>query len=141
MIFIGCQYIFTISLLYPSLGRGHGPSFKQHDFPSPKDALCQVWLKLAQLFWIRRFFLSLSMYFHYLLLSPLRKGRILHLNKLESPSPKNVLCQVRLKLAHVLENKIFKVLFKVTLHFVICMSDYCKEHNRKSLPYMNIIWR
>ena len=26
------------------------------NFPSPKDAFCQVWLKLAQWFWRRRFF-------------------------------------------------------------------------------------
>ena len=45
-------------------------------------------------------FLISSMYFslfrYYL---PLEKGRALHLNKLESPSPKNALCLVWLKLA------------------------------------------
>ena len=28
---------------------------KKLEFPSPKDALCQIWLKLAQRFWKRRF--------------------------------------------------------------------------------------
>ena len=28
---------------------------KKLEPPSPKDALCQVWLKLAQWFWRRRF--------------------------------------------------------------------------------------
>ena len=60
---------------------------------SPKDDLCQVWLKFAQWFWRRRFFLKLSMHFH------LEKGGVLHLNQLESPSPKYELCQVWLKLA------------------------------------------
>ena len=29
---------------------------QKFESPSPKDALCQVWLKLAQWFWRRRFF-------------------------------------------------------------------------------------
>ena len=95
------------------------------EYLSPKDALCQVWLKLAQRFW-RNFlkfcqsnFGSLFFCFHgkrhghsfqqtrvpinvflqfhnYLLLE---KDMALHLNKLESLSPKDVLCQVWLKLA------------------------------------------
>ena len=38
--------------------------------PSPKDVLCQVWLKLAKWFWRRRFF-----YFVNVFLSPLGKER------------------------------------------------------------------
>ena len=34
------------------------------EFPSPKDALCQVWLKLAQWFW-RRIFLKFVIYVMY----------------------------------------------------------------------------
>ena len=67
--------------------------------PLPKDALCQVWLKLAQWFWRRRFLNfvnAFSLIRNYL---PLEKGGALHLNKLESPSPKDALCQVGLKLA------------------------------------------
>ena len=41
--------------------------------PSPKDALC-VWLKLTQRFWRRRFLNSL-MYFCYIVITPLGKGR------------------------------------------------------------------
>ena len=121
--------------------------------PSPMDALCQVWLKLAQWFWRRRFFFISSMYFRYLcnylplekdgalnlkktwipftqecfvpslveigpvvlekkifkfrqcifaicvIISPWKRAGALHLNKLESPSPKDALCQVWLKLA------------------------------------------
>ena len=45
-------------------------------------------------------FLISSMYFHYfVIISPWKKGRALHLNKLESPSAKDALCQVWLKLA------------------------------------------
>ena len=41
--------IFTISLSSP-LEEGSGPSFKQTLIPLPKNALCQVWLKLAKWF-------------------------------------------------------------------------------------------
>ena len=44
------------------------------------------------------FYIS-SMYFHYfVIISPWKKGRFLHLKKLESPSPKDALWQVWLKL-------------------------------------------
>ena len=61
------------------------------DFPLPKDALCQVWLKLAQRFW-RRFlnFVNVSSLFCNHL--PLEKGVVLHLSKLEFPSPNDALC-------------------------------------------------
>ena len=41
---------------------------------SPKDALCQVWLKLTKLFWRRRL-LNTSMYFRYFVIISLGKGR------------------------------------------------------------------
>ena len=36
--------------------------------PSPKDALCQVWLKLAQWFWIRRFYFR-----YFIIISPWKR--------------------------------------------------------------------
>ena len=48
----------------------------------------------------KKIFYTSSMYFRYFCNNlPLEKGGVLHLNKLESPSPKDVLCQVWLKLA------------------------------------------
>ena len=76
--------------------------------PSPNDALCSVWLKLALWFWRRRFFHFVnvsSLFRNYL---PLEKGGALHLNKLESPSPKDALCQVSLKLAQWLWRRRWK---------------------------------
>ena len=64
---------------------------------SPKDALCQVWLKLAQRFW-RRFLNFVNEILLFRKHLSLEKGMVLHLNKLESPSP-NSLCHVWLKLA------------------------------------------
>ena len=66
---------------------------------SPKDALCQVWLKLALWFLRRRVlkFINVFSLFRYYL--PLENGGALYLNKLESSLPKDALCQVWLKLA------------------------------------------
>ena len=67
--------------------------------PSFNDALCQAWLNLAQWFWRGRF-LNLvnvfSLFYYYL---SLKIGIALHLNKFESPSPRDALCQVWVKLA------------------------------------------
>jgi hypothetical protein len=68
------------------------------EFPSPKDNLYQVWLNLASWFW-RRFLKMFSVFLLFRYYLPLEKGYPLRLNKLESPPPKNDLCQVWLKLA------------------------------------------
>ena len=70
---------------------------KQLKSSSPKDALCQVWLKIAQWF-CRRFFKVLNVFLLFPNYLPFKKGVGLHLNELESPSPKNALCQTWLKL-------------------------------------------
>ena len=69
------------------------------EFPSPKDALCQVYLKLAQWFLRRRLLNFINVYslFHNYL--PLEKDVAVDLNIFESPSPKDSLCQVWLKMA------------------------------------------
>ena len=66
--------------------------------PSPKHALCQVWLKLVQWFW-RRFFNFVNVILLFGSHLPLAKGMVLYLNKLESPLPIDDLCQVWLNLA------------------------------------------
>ena len=94
------KMIFFISSMYFSLFRNYLPLEKggalhlnKLESPSPKDTLCQVWLKLAQWFWIRRFlnFVNVFSLFHNY--HPLKMGGALHFNKLESPSP-DALCQV-----------------------------------------------
>jgi hypothetical protein len=68
-------------------------------FPLPKDDLYQLWLKLVCWFWRRRFlkiFIVFLLFCDYL---PLERGNPLHLKNLESPPPKDDLCQVWLKLA------------------------------------------
>ena len=55
MIFKVCQYILLFPYYLP-LEKGMALHLNKYDFLSPKDALCQVWLKLALGFWRRRFF-------------------------------------------------------------------------------------
>ena len=80
--------------------------FNNFEFSSPKHALCQVWLKLALCF-LRRFlnFVDVFSLFRYYL--SLENVGALYLNNLEFPTPKNVLCDVWLKLT-VLDENTFK---------------------------------
>ena len=55
---------------------------KKLESPSPKDALCQVWLKLAQWFWRRRFLNFVNVFLLFLNYLSLEKGWAVHLNKL-----------------------------------------------------------
>ena len=52
-IFKSCQFILLIPDYLP-FGKGVALYLNKLEFPSPKDTLCQVWLKLAQWFWRRR---------------------------------------------------------------------------------------
>ena len=72
---------------------------KQLESSSLKDALCQVWLKMPQWFWRRRLLKVFNVFFLLPNYLPFEKGVALPLNKRESPSPKDALCQVWLKLA------------------------------------------
>ena len=74
---------------------------KKLKFPSLKDALCQVWLKFVQWFCMEKIFKSRQCIFtmkNSLYHFPLENGLVHHLNKLEFPSPKDVLCQLWVKL-------------------------------------------
>ena len=84
---------------YLPLEKGVALNLNKFESPLPKNALCQVWLKLAQWFRRRRFFNIFNIILHFRYYIPLEKGVALYLNKLESPLPKNALCQVWLKLA------------------------------------------
>jgi hypothetical protein len=53
-IFKNFQCIFTLSLLSP-LEMGYPLHLNKLESPSPKDDLCQVWLKLAQWFYNVKF--------------------------------------------------------------------------------------
>ena len=84
--------IFSLFRNYLPLGKGGALHLNKLESPSPKDALCQVWLKLAQWFWRRRFLNFVNVFTLFLNYLPLEKGGVLQLNKLESPSPDDALC-------------------------------------------------
>ena len=54
-IFKYLQYNFTFSLLSPLFEKGVALYLNNFESPPPKDALCQVWLKLAKWYWRKRF--------------------------------------------------------------------------------------
>ena len=89
--------VFSLFRNYLPLEKGGTFYLNKLESPPPKDALCQVSLKLAQWFW-RRFFLFRQYIFVILNYLHLEKGGPLHLNKLKSPLPKDNLCQVWLRL-------------------------------------------
>ena len=80
-----------------SLWELNGSSLNKIESLSLKDAFCQVCLKLAQWFSRRRFFNFVNVFSLFRTYLPLQKGGALHLNKIESPSAKDALCQVWLK--------------------------------------------
>ena len=51
-------------------------------YPSPKDTLCLIWLKLTQWFWRRRFFKIVNVFSLFRNYLPLDKGGVLHLKNL-----------------------------------------------------------
>ena len=86
--------VFLLFHNYLPLENGGALHLKKLESQSPKDALCQVWMKLAQLFFRTRFLKFVNVFSLFLNYLPLKKGGVLHLNKLESPSPMNALCQL-----------------------------------------------
>ena len=94
--FVNVFLLFRNNLPFEKSGALH---LNKVESPSPKDALWQVWLKLVLWFWRRKFLNFVNEFLVYQNNLPLEKGGALHLNKLESPSPKDASCQVWLKLA------------------------------------------
>ena len=87
---------FCYFIIIPSLEK-ECPNLNKLESSSPKNALSQVWLKLAQWSRRRKFFEISLMYFHYfVIISHWKKVKPLLCTHLNS-SPTNALCQVWLK--------------------------------------------
>ena len=73
--------VFSLFCYYLPLEKDKSFHLNKHESPLSKDALCQVWLKLAMWF-LRKFlkFVNVFSLFHNHL--PLEKGMSLYLNKL-----------------------------------------------------------
>ena len=83
---------FHYFVIFP-LGKGQGPAFEQIWIPVTQVQIGPVVLE-------KKIFLNfVNVYSLYRNFLPLEKGRALHLKKLESPSSKDALFQVWLKLA------------------------------------------
>ena len=77
---------------------GEALHLNKHEPLSPNDALCQVWLKLAQWLWRRKFLDFVDefpLFSNYL---PLETSETLHL---KFSTPKNAVCQIGLKICPV----------------------------------------
>ena len=91
-IFFNFVNVFSLFLNFLLLEKGRALHLNKIESPSPKDALCQVWLKLAKWFWRKRFLNLVNVFSNFRNYFPLEKGGALQLNKLESLSPKDALC-------------------------------------------------
>ena len=110
--------IFNIILYFRyclPLDRGVALHLNKLESPPPKDALCQIWLKLAMWFWRRRFFKSFNRNYLFRQYLPLEKGVAVQMNKLESPPPKDALCQISLKVAQWCWRRFLNI-FNIILH-------------------------
>jgi hypothetical protein len=75
--------VFSLFRYYLPLERGNPLPMKKLEFPFSNDDLCQVWLKLAQWFWRRRFLNDPTPFLHFCDYLPFEEDLALHLNKLE----------------------------------------------------------
>ena len=62
--------VFLLFHNYLPLGKGEALVSNKCKFPSSKDALCQVRLKLAQWFWRRRFLNFVNVFSLFVTISP-----------------------------------------------------------------------
>jgi hypothetical protein len=108
--------IFSAFLLfryYLPFKKGSPLDLNKRESPRPKDDLCQVWFKLAQWFWRRRFLYDPTPILHFCEYLPFEEDLALYLNKLESPSPKDDLYQLWLNLAQWFWRRKFLNIFSV----------------------------
>ena len=66
--------VFSLFCNYLPLEKGRVLHLNKLESPSPKDALCQVWLKMAQWFWRRRFLNFVNVFRLFRNYLPLEKG-------------------------------------------------------------------
>ena len=112
--------VFSLFCNYLPLEEGGALHLNKLESPSPKEALCLVWLKLAQWFWRRRFLNFVNAFSLFLTYVPLEKCGALHLNKLESPFPRRCIVPSLVEIGSVvLEKKIFLISSMYFRYFAI----------------------
>ena len=127
---------------YLPLEKGVALHVNKFSSPSHKDALCpsslcdalwQVWLKFALLFWRRIFWNFVNVLSLFRNDLPFEKSVALHLNKLYSHFPRDALCQVWLKLA----NWFFRRRFLNFVHSFSVNRNYLPLEKELSLYFQN----
>ena len=73
-IFFNFVNVFWLFSNYLPLEKGGALYLNKLESPSPKDALCQVWLKLAQWFWRRRFLNFVNVFHYFVIISPCKRA-------------------------------------------------------------------
>ena len=106
----------------------------KHESPSSKEALCQVWLKLAQWFLIRRLFNFVNAFSLFRSYLPFEKGGAPHLNKFESPLPNDALCQTLLKLTQWF----WRERFLIFVNVLLLLGNYLPLENGGALHLNNL---
>ena len=92
-------------LLYENLMVLH---LNKLETPSPKNALCKVWFKLAQWFWRRRFLFNSSVYFRYFtIISPMKRAEPFIWTNLNSLHPR-MPCAKLVEISPAVLEKIFR---------------------------------
>ena len=109
--FLNFVNVFSLYSNYLPLRKGGALHLNKLEFSTPKDALCQVSLKLAQWFWRRRFFNFvnvLSLFLNYL---PWKRARPFILTNLNPIHPTHVKVH----------------LTQLVIHFIALLSFSCNE--------------
>ena len=109
---------FRYFLLSP-LGKGQGPSFEQTWIPFTQGSFVTSWVEIGSVFLKKEIFKFWQLIFAISQLSPFRKENAFHVNKLETPSPKDALCQIWLKLAQLFWRRRLLNFVNVLLLFLI----------------------
>ena len=87
-----CFHIILHFCYHLPLEKGAALHLNKFESPPPKDALCHVWLKLAQWFWGRRFLNIFNIILHFRYYLPLEKGVVLHFENNLNPLHARMLC-------------------------------------------------
>ena len=100
-----------------------------------KDALWQVWVKLVLWFWRRlwKFVKVFSLFCNYI---PLEKGLAIDFNKLELPSSKETLCQVKLILTYWFWRRRFLYMKFFTIFSLF--RNYLPWNRKESFIWINL---
>jgi hypothetical protein len=114
--FLNIFSVFFLFRYHFPLEKGYPLSLNKLESSSPKDDLCQVWLKLAQWFW-RRFLNDPTPFLHFCDYLPFEEYLVIYLNTLEFPLPKDTLYQVSLNLASSFWRTTFLKIFSAFLLF------------------------